>query len=94
MSCWAQARTALGKSLQEDDSPLLLEEIVRISVGQRVNVTVEVISIGEITEVKKKNGEFVNKMELPVGDALGACRLVLWQEQVSAVSKIKYLLRS
>ena len=67
---------------EADEAPVLVEELVRIASGQRVDVTIKVVSAGDIRPVTKRNGTVADKCELLVGDSTGTCRFALWEEQV------------
>ena len=69
----------------EDEAPKLVADIMNISVDQRVSVSVKVISSGDITNVKNRNGEMADLLELVAGDSSGVCRLILLEKQVSTL---------
>jgi hypothetical protein len=63
----------------------IVSKITNLEHGMESTIVVKVVSIGEIREFKKKNGNIGRVVNLKIKDDSGICLLVLWDKDVDLI---------
>ena len=67
--------------------PVHMDDLPSITVDQTVTVIVKVKTVGQLEEVKNRDGKVLRKQDCVVGDSKGCGRVVLWEEDVGKLKE-------
>ena len=63
-----------------------LGDLVDLALNQCIDITIKVVRVGDIEQVKKSDGTELSKQDVIVSDNTGSIRLVLWESDINGLS--------
>ncbi len=67
------------------DMDIIVSDLQDLAVNQRINLIGKVIDVLPPMKIQSTNGSKLLKQDCTLGDSSGACRAVLWEDQVSCL---------